>query len=78
MTDDFDQDPEESPESVPEEEEEEVPNWRDLDSSGYHDPSQCFDPDCGFRQCDDYGADEEKYPGEDIWWKTNDNWKKGL
>lgn len=76
MTDDFDQDPEESPEFVPEEEE--VPNWRDLDSSGYHDPSQCHDPNCGFQQCDDYGADDEKYPGEDIWWKTNDNWKKGL
>ena len=73
--DDFDQDPEESPEFVPEEDsEEEVPDLTDPD---YHAPNRCDDPNCFHPNCDeDDGAVSERYPGEDIWWKTNDNWKK--
>jgi hypothetical protein len=66
MNDDLDQDPEDrSPELVEPEE--------DIDSPLYHAPNSCADPSCMFPQCSDSGAvGRDKYPGEDIWWKTID------
>ena len=79
MSDDFDQDPEESPEFVPEEESEvEYDEECDIDSPDYHAPNRCDDPNCLHPNCDedDGAVGSERFPGEDIWWKTNDNWKK--
>ena len=68
---DFDQDPEDSsPEVEPDE---------DLTDPNYHAPNRCDNPDCCHPNCDTDGEGmPERYPGEDIWWKTHDNWKTGL
>lgn len=69
---DFDQDPEDrSPVVEPDDQEVED----DLTDPDYHAPNRCDDPNCLFPQCDDDGAvGGDKFPGEDIWWKTHDNW----
>ena len=55
----------------------EIDPQEDINSPLYHAPNACTDPLCLFPQCDDDGGTgEDKFPGEDIWWKTNDNWKK--
>ena len=77
VSDDFEQDPEDrSPEFVePEESEVFIEPECDIDSPLYHAPNACTDPNCCYPQCDDDGAvGGDKYPGEDIWWKTIDNW----
>lgn len=79
MTDDFDQDPEESPEFVPAEESEDEEEFDPFSDPDYHAPNRCDNPNCLHPNCndsDDGGAGSERFPGEDIWWKTNDKWKK--
>lgn len=73
--DDFDQDPEESPEFVPVEESEDE-EFDPFSDPNYHAPNRCNDPNCWECDDDDDGAGSEKFPGEDIWWKTNDKWNK--
>lgn len=76
MTDDFDQDPEDiSPEVEPEDEDEEFDPFSDPD---YHAPNRCEDPKCLHPNCNDSddGAGAERFPGENIWWKTNDKWRR--
>jgi hypothetical protein len=47
----------------------------DIDNPEYHAPNMCKDPKCNYIQCQDDGAvHSERFPGEDIWWKTIDNW----
>lgn len=47
----------------------------DINSPEYHAPNMCKDPTCDYIQCQDSGAvGTDPYPGENIWWKTNDNW----